>query len=116
MNFCQYSDDEIFAIAKPIMECMKDGTNRKAYKLFSCHFSSRMLEIIGHAKFLEQVEKNIPELGELSTQQILGYVRRDSGVSVVYKQNTTKKKGELLGQLFLDEENGRVRVFDACIY
>ncbi len=35
---------------------------------------------------------------------------------MVYKQNTTKKKGELLWQMYLDEEKDKVCVFDACIY
>ncbi len=116
MDFFKFSDDEIFSIAKPIIDSMKDGANRKNYKLFSSYFSTKMLELVGEMKFLEQTGKNILELGELSTQHNIGCVRRESGVTVVYKQNTTKKKGELLWQMYLDDENGRISVFDACIY
>ena len=73
------------------MDSMKEGTNNKDYKLFSSYFSLQMLDLIGEEKFKEQNEKNIPEFGELGPQSILGCIRRESGVTVVYKQNTAKK-------------------------
>jgi hypothetical protein len=75
-----------------------------------------MFELVGKKKFTDQTIKYVPEFGELGRQEILGYIRRESGVTVVYKQNTKKRKGELLGQLLLDDENGKVVVVSASIY
>jgi hypothetical protein len=115
VDFFEYTDDEIYALAKPIIESMNDGTNNNDYKLFSTYFSSRMLDLVGEDKFTKQTEANIPEYGELDRYSFLGCIRRESGVTVVYRQNTKKKKGELLGQLLLDDENGEIKVVYAGI-
>ena len=115
MVFFEHTDEEIYALAKPIIEGMNDGANNNNYKLFSTNFSSKMLNLVGEEKFNKQMEENIPKNGELGNYSFLGCIRRESGVTVVYKQNTKKKKGELLGQLLLNEESGEIKVFYAGI-
>ena len=115
MDFFEYTDNEIYDIAKPIMESMVEGTNSNDYELFSSHFSSKMSDLVGKEKFTNQTKSNIPVYGELEPPSILGCIRRESGVTVVYRQNTTKKKGELLGQLLLDDEGCDIKVFYAGI-
>ena len=115
MDFFEYSDDEIADIALPIMETMKQGTNVKDYVLFSLHFSNQFRMFVDEEKFCSQVEKNIPLFGLLTEQEYLGLIRRESGVSIIYKQKTSNKNSELLGQLLLDIEGDDVKVFDACL-
>ena len=74
-----------------------------------------MLDLVGEEKFNMQMKKNIPEKGELGSYTLLGCIRRESGVTVVYIQTTEKSKGELLAQLLLDSEAGEVKVFYAGI-
>jgi len=87
MDFFKFSDDEIYAIAQPIMVTMKQGTNEKDYMLFSTHFSTQFKALVDETKFYSQVETNIPLLGLLTDQEYLGLIRRESGVSVIYKKN-----------------------------
>lgn len=115
MDFFKHTDNELFDIARPIMESMIEGTNNKDYERFSSYFSSKMYDLVGKEKFIKQTESNIPVYGELETPIMLGCIRRESGATIVYKQNTRKKKGELLGQLLLDEEEGQIKVFYAGI-
>ena len=115
MNFVNFKDSEIYSLAKPIMETMIEGTNASNYELFSTHFSAEMSQLVKEEKFVKQVNINVPKLGELGNYYLLGLIRRDSGVSVIYKQETTRTRSELLGQLFLNDEDGIVKVFDACL-
>ena len=115
MVFFEHTDDEIYALAKPIIEGMNQAANNYDYKSFSLNFSSRMFDLVGEEKFTKQMEVNIPKNGELGKYSLLGCIRRDSGVTIVYKQNTKKNKGELLAQLLLDEEGGEIKVFYAGI-
>lgn len=115
MDFFNYSDDEIFEFAAPILLEMKEGTNSSDYALFSKHFSVNMLKMVNKNKFISQNEKNIPLLGTLTAQHRLGLIRKQTGVSIIYRQQTSNTRAELLGQLFLDFEDGEIKVFNACI-
>lgn len=116
MKFFDHSDEEIISIAEPIMESLKEGTNKNNYDIFSKYFSSKMFDLVDKKRFTEQTEKNVPIFGKLSAQTILGCVRREFGVTVIYRQNTMKKKGELVGQVSLDNENGEFKVINAGLF
>ena len=46
----------------------------------------------------------------------LGLIRRGEHVTVLFRQRSTKKKGEWLGRLVLGYEQGQVRIFAASIF
>jgi len=115
VEFFEYTDDEIYALATPIIERMNQAANSCNYGLFSMGFSKKMADLVGEEKFNMQMKKNIPEKGELGSYTLLGCIRRESGVTVVYKQVTKKSRGELLAQLLLDKEDGEIKVFYAGI-
>lgn len=75
-----------------------------------------MIALVGSNRFTEQTNKNVSVYGELGTQTILGCVRRESGVTVVFRQSTTKKKSELVGQVTLDDEGGKISVINAGLF
>ena len=110
MEFFDHTDDEIYALAKPIIQSMNDAANRYDYQTFSAHFSIKMLELVSEEKFTRQMKTHIPENGELGKFTLLGCIRRESGVTIAYRQHTTRKRGELLAQLRLDEEDGEIKV------
>lgn len=115
MHLRDYTEEELTKVATPIIETMITGTNTKNYPAFSAHFSPQMKDLITPKKFIEQVDRNEPQFGQLSEFTILGYVKRPFGVSVIYKQKTAKNDNELLRQLFLNNDNGEIKVLDACI-
>ena len=49
-------------------------------------------------------------------QEVLGCIRRDKFITVLYKQKSNVLPGEFLGRLVLGVEGGMVKVFGATIY
>ena len=49
-------------------------------------------------------------------QEVLGCIRRDKFITVLYKQKSNVLPGEFLGRLVLGVEGEMVKVFGATIY
>ena len=49
-------------------------------------------------------------------QEVLGCIRRDKFITVLYKQKSNTVTGEFLGRLVLGMEGDMVKVFGATIY
>ena len=49
-------------------------------------------------------------------KEVLGCLRRNSHVTIIYKQTSNTIPGEFLGRLVLGVEDGEIKVFGATIY
>ena len=65
----------------------------------------------GHQFANSELARNLSEDADY-----LGIIRRGEHVTVLYRQRSTKKKGEWLGRLVLGYENEKVRIFGASIF
>ena len=116
MNFLDKNDDEIIKIANPIWENLVRSSNNKDYGSFTKDFSSQMLYGANEVELGKQWANN-KLLTSLSEQQeVLGCIRRDNFITVLYKQKSDTVKGEFLGRLVLGVEGDLVKVFGATIY
>jgi hypothetical protein len=116
MNITEKTDDEIFAMAKPLWRDLVRASNEGTYgefaKNFSSSFARAMDEVAaGHQFANSELARNLSE--DFDT---LGIIRRGEHVTVLYRQRSTKKPGEWLGRLVLGHENGKVRIFGASIF
>ena len=116
MNLLEKSDDEIIKIASPIWSNIVKSSNIKDYGGFTKDFSSQMLYGANEVELGKQWASN-KLLTSLSEQQeVLGCIRRDNFITVLYKQKSDTVKGEFLGRLVLGVEGDLVKVFGATIY
>ena len=116
MNLLEKSDDEIIKIASPIWSNLVKSSNIKDYGGFTKDFSSQMLYGANEVELGKQWASN-KLLTSLSEQQeVLGCIRRDNFITVLYKQKSDTVKGEFLGRLVLGIEGETVKVFGATIY
>ena len=116
MDLLAKSDEEIFAIAKPFWENLVQASNMKDYGGFTKDFSSQMLYGANEVELGKQWASN-KLLTSLSEQQeVLGCIRRDNFITVLFKQKSDTVKGEFLGRLVLGVEGDLVKVFGATIY
>ena len=101
MNLLEKSDDEIIKIANPIWLNLVKSSNIKDYGGFTKDFSSQMLYGANEVELGKQWASN-KLLTSLSEQQeVLGCIRRDNFITVLYKQKSDTVKGEFLGRLVL---------------
>ena len=116
MDLLSKTDEEIFNIGKPFWENLVRSSNMKDYGGFTKDFSSQMLYGANEVELGKQWASN-KLLTSLSEQQeVLGCIRRDNFITVLYKQKSDTVKGEFLGRLVLGVEGDLVKVFGATIY
>ena len=110
------SDEEIIKIASPIWSNLVKSSNIKDYGGFTKDFSSQMLYGANEVELGKQWSNN-KLLSSLSEKyDVLGCLRRNLHVTILYKQRSNSVSGDYLGRLVLGIEDGEVKVFGATIY
>jgi hypothetical protein len=115
-SITEKTDEEIFALAKPLWRELVKYSNEGKYGEFTRNFSSALAlamdqVAVGHQFANSELARNLAEDADC-----LGIIRRGEHVTVLYRQRSTKKPGEWLGRLVLGYEDGQVRIFGASIF
>ena len=116
MDLLKKSDEEIFTIAKPFWENLVRASNMKDYGGFTKDFSSQMLYGANEVELGKQWASNKILTSLSEDQEVLGCIRRDNFITVLYKQKSNTVSGEFLGRLVLGLEGDMIKVFGATIY
>ena len=116
MELLEKSDKEIRDIAQPIWDNLVKSSNIKDYGGFTKDFSSQMLYGANEVELGKQWANNklISSLSEKI--EVLGCLRRNLHITIIYKQTSNTVKGEFLGRLVLGVEDDEVKIFGATIY
>ena len=116
MDLLKKTDDEIIAIAKPIWDNLVKTSNMKDYGGFTKDFGTQMLFGANEVELGKQWANNKLLTSLSDKKEILGCLRRNLHVTVLYKQTSNTVPGEFLGRLVLGIEDNEVKVFGATIY
>ena len=116
VNIIEKTDEEIKVIANPLWRDLVKNSNEGKYGEFVKNFSGALALAmnqvqVGHQFANSELARNLSEDADC-----LGIIRRGEYVTVLYRQRSTKKRGEWLGRLVLGYENGKVRIFGASIF
>ena len=104
MNLLEKSDQEIIDIANPIWENLVRSSNIKDYGSFTKDFSSQMLFGANEVELGKQWANNKLLTSLSDKKEVFGCLRRDSYVTILYKQTSNTVSGEFLGRLVLGIE------------
>jgi len=116
MDLLKKTDEEIIEIANPIWDNLVKSSNIKDYGGFTRDFSSQMLFGANEVELGKQWANN-KLLTSLSNKKVvLGCLRRNLHITVLYKQTSNTILGDFLGRLVLGVEDDKVKVFGATIY
>ena len=116
MDLLKKSDDEIIKIANPIWENLIKTSNMKDYGGFTKDFSSQMLYGANEVELGKQWSNNKLLTSLSEKYEVMGCLRRNLHVTILYKQTSNTIKGHFLGRLVLGVEDKEVEVFGATIY
>ena len=116
MNLLEKTDKEIIKIAEPIWENLVRASNIKDYGGFTRDFSSQMLFGANEVELGKQWSNNKLLTSLSDKKEVLGCLRRNLHVTVLYKQTSKTVSGDFLGRLVLGIEDNEVKVFGATIY
>lgn len=116
MNLHTFTDTALEEMARPVYLGIIRGSNTGDYWMFSQDFSEELLARITPERF-ESQRNEFPLLSSISENfEFLGCIRRELGVSVLWKLESTILKGEFLGAVTLQEVDGKIRVTGAAAH
>ena len=110
------TDEEIIKIATPLWDDLVKASNMRDYSGFTKNFSSQMLYGANEVEIGKQWASNKLLTNLSNDRVVLGCLRRDLYVTVLFKQRSNTVKGDYLGRLVLGEEDGDVKIFGATIF
>ena len=116
MDLLKKTDEEIIEIANPIWDNLVKTSNLKDYGGFTRDFSSQMLFGANEVELGKQWANNKLLTSLSDKKEVLGCLRRNLHVTVLYKQTSKTVSGDFLGRLVLGIEDEEVKVFGATIY
>ena len=116
MDLLKKTDEEIIEIANPIWDNLVRASNQKDYGCFTRDFSSQMLFGANEVELGKQWASNKLLTSLSNKREVIGCLRRNSHVTVLYKQVSNTVPGDFLGRLVLGIEDNEVKVVGATIY
>ena len=116
MDILSKNDDEIYELARPIWNNLVKSSNLRDYGGFTKDFSTQMLFGANEVELGKQWASNKLLTSLSEKQDVLGCIRRDKFITVLYKQTSNVLPGEFLGRLVLGVEGEMIKVFGATIY
>lgn len=117
MNIIEHTDEEIMAIATPMWDDLIKYSNEGEYGKFTLNFSYDLLFGLNEVEIGKQFAKSELTRSLDPKYDLLGLIRRNEHVSVLYRMRSTKKEGEWLGRLVLGyNKEGEVKIYGASIF
>ena len=116
MDLLKKTNEEIIEIASPIWDNLVKSSNIKDYGSFTRDFSSQMLFGANEVELGKQWANNKLLTSLSDKKAVLGCLRRNLHVTILYKQTSNTVPGDFLGRLVLGVEDDEVKVFGATIY
>jgi len=116
MDLLKKTDEEIIEIANPIWDNLVKSSNIKDYGGFTREFSTQMLFGANEVELGKQWANNKLLTSLSDKKEVLGCLRRNLHVTVLYKQTSNAVDGDFLGRLVIGVEDEEVKVFGATIY
>ena len=116
MNIVDKTDEEILEIANSMWADLVKYSNEGNYGAFTRNFSSSFIAGANEVEMGKQFARSELAKNLSPDYEYLGIIRRGDYVTVLYKQRSSKKKGEWLGRLVLGYEKDKVKIFGATLF
>jgi hypothetical protein len=104
------SDDEVLAIANPIMDNLMDASTAMDHGRHVRDFTDRAKSVVTPDHFRRVCEHYQREKGFFARREPVAVLRRPGAAAMVWKQWFTKAPGEFLAEMILVERDGRFLV------
>lgn len=110
MDFMPMSDEDILAIATPIMDNLMAASTAMDHERHIRDFTDRAKSVLSEDYFQFICEDYQKNKGFFSTREFVAAFRRPDSLAVVWKQHFTKQAGEFLAELVLIRKNDKFLV------
>ncbi len=116
MKLADKSDDEILAVANPIMDNLMDGSTEINHEKHTRDFTDRLKGIVTKDHLEKVCKRYQSEWGYFSKREAVAVFRRSSSIAIVWKQWCTKRDGEFVAEMVLVEKDSKYLVDHAMVF
>ena len=116
MNFEKMSENEILAIATPIMDNLMEASTRIDHEAHIRDFTDRMKNIVTKEYLQKVCEQYQKEKGFFSERKPVAVFKRPDSAAVIWKQSFTKAKGEFVAEMVLVHQNGSYLCYPVMVF
>lgn len=116
MNFEELSNEEILAIANPIMNNLMEASTEINHERHVRDFTDRMKSIVTKEYLQKVCERYQAEKGFFLEREPVAVFKRPHSAAIVWKQSFTKAKGEFVAEMVLMEKDGKYLVDHAMVF
>ncbi|NGZ95879.1 MAG: hypothetical protein CV089_07075 [Nitrospira sp. WS110] len=116
MELARRSDEEILAVAEPIMDNLMEASTRIDHERHVRDFTERLKALVTR-DYLERVCRQYQaEKGFFAKRELVAIFRRPQSVAIVWKQRFSKQSGEFVAEMVLVEQDSRYLVDHVMVF
>jgi hypothetical protein len=104
------NDQEVQAVANPILDAVLTGFNAGDYALYSKYFDSTLKDAITEKKFQKVRSDILKRLGKYQSRTYLGFQRQGNFTVALWKGRFKASKDDVLIKLVLSKRGNKVEV------
>lgn len=107
MELAKKSDEDILAVANPIMDNLMEGSTEINHAKHTRDFTERLKAIVTPEHLMQVCKRYQVEWGYFSHREFVAVFRRPSSVAIVWRQWCTKQEGEFVAEMVLVQQGSR---------
>lgn len=116
MKLADKSDNEILAVANPIMDNLMDASTAIDYDRHVRDFTDRLKRCLSREQ-LECICRDYQRTkGYFADREFVAIFRRPDSIAVLWRQRFTRQPGDFVAEMVLTEENGRCLVDHVMVF
>lgn len=116
MDLAQKSDEEILAVATPIMDNLMEASTAIDYERHTQDFTERAKSVLSKSAFESICKQYQSTKGFFAKREFVAAFRRPESVAVVWRQTFTKTPGEFVAELVLVQQGGKYLVDHVMVF
>ena len=116
MSLESMPDDQILAIANPIMDNLMEASTAIDHERHVQDFTDRLKSIVTSEHLHRVCEKYQSEKGYFSRREPIAVFKRPGAAAIVWKQWFTKAQGEFVAEMLLVENDGKYLVDHTMVF
>lgn len=115
MDWTNMPDDEVMAIATPIMDNLMQAATDVDYERHVRDFDLDTKQELTKDNFETMCQEYQEKWGHFSKRELVGIFRKTANVRMIWRQWCTKSDDEFIASLCLFERDGRIQIRDVGI-
>lgn len=116
MSLESMSDEQILAVANPIMDNLMDASTVIDHERHVRDFSDRLKSIVTREYLQRVCGKYQREKGYFARRESVAVFKRPGAAAIIWKQWFTQAPGEFVAEMLLVEEDGKYLVEHTMVF